>query len=75
MSARTLDAPDAGKGRKCRRDTASPGRVFIAVQGGLKGWGIIEGIALGRNITRSASLQGSSLSKVSWKIDHRKEGQ
>lgn len=42
---------------------------------GLLGWGVIERISLGRNIIRSASLQGSCLIKVSWKIDHRKEGQ
>lgn len=42
---------------------------------GLLGWGVIERISLGRNIIRSVSLQGSCLGKVSWKIDHRKEGQ
>lgn len=54
---------------------SQPRKHLHCSAGGLKGWGVIEGIALGRNIIRSASLQGSSLSKVSWKIDHRKEGQ
>ena len=54
---------------------SQPRKGLHCSAGGLKGWGIIEGIALGRNITRSASLQGSSLTKVSWKIDHRQEGQ